>query len=334
MKLSNSAIDKYKTCPRMYKLHYIDNLRPTYAFSSLFFGSAIDASLNRLLLEKKKVLSEQEQELMEQEPLDIFHDKMATIDINGKLVNTKTSISVNYYASDVDLSVLHGDDLKDIKTFSNDDFLNLDIFLKDCQKQIKAGVGLSEEEQMIKNYITYLCLLRKGAMFLDIYKAEIIPQIEDVSEIQKEILLPDGNGNHITGFIDFIAKFKNQDVYRVMDNKTSSEPYTMENINTSQQLALYSEFAENRNVGYVVLNKKLKKTIPRVKTQMLFGTISEQLVEKTFDTVGETLYNVKNEVFPQKLDNCYQYGRKCAYYNYCRDESNMKGLEKVEKKEK
>ena len=52
IKLSYSGLEKYKTCPRMYRLHYIDRIRTTDKSSALLFGNAIDESLNILLQEK------------------------------------------------------------------------------------------------------------------------------------------------------------------------------------------------------------------------------------------------------------------------------------------
>ena len=49
-KISYSAWNKWHTCPHMYKLHYVDKIRPTTSSSALLFGSAIDDVLNDFLL--------------------------------------------------------------------------------------------------------------------------------------------------------------------------------------------------------------------------------------------------------------------------------------------
>lgn len=51
-KISYSAWNKWHTCPFMYKLHYVDKVRPNDMSSALLFGSAIDEVLNQYLLDK------------------------------------------------------------------------------------------------------------------------------------------------------------------------------------------------------------------------------------------------------------------------------------------
>ena len=55
MKISHSQVSKYLACPRMYKYHYRDKLRPDTTSSALLFGDAMDKALNSFLLEKKTV---------------------------------------------------------------------------------------------------------------------------------------------------------------------------------------------------------------------------------------------------------------------------------------
>ena len=49
--LSHSALGKFTHCPMMYKLHYLDKIRPVGTTSSLVFGSAIDKACENYLLE-------------------------------------------------------------------------------------------------------------------------------------------------------------------------------------------------------------------------------------------------------------------------------------------
>ncbi len=49
IRLSHSALEKFKLCPTQDKLHYIDKVRSTKLGSAVIFGSAIDEALNNLL---------------------------------------------------------------------------------------------------------------------------------------------------------------------------------------------------------------------------------------------------------------------------------------------
>ncbi len=66
-RLSNSAVDKYNTCPRMYKYHYIDRIRSTKKSSPLLFGIAIDEALNELVVSRdyKKSIDIYEEMMLE-----------------------------------------------------------------------------------------------------------------------------------------------------------------------------------------------------------------------------------------------------------------------------
>src|SRR6266700_5711398 len=57
VRLSNSSMDIYNLCPAKYKFRYIDGWKTDKTFTSLLFGSAIDASLNYILrcLQKKRI---------------------------------------------------------------------------------------------------------------------------------------------------------------------------------------------------------------------------------------------------------------------------------------
>lgn len=47
-KLSHSSIQKYLDCPRKYKNHYVERIRPIKTKSALVFGSCLDKGLNAL----------------------------------------------------------------------------------------------------------------------------------------------------------------------------------------------------------------------------------------------------------------------------------------------
>ena len=59
--------------------------------------------------------------------------------------------------------------------------------------------------------------------------------------------------------------------------------------------------------------------------------LSKELSQKTFDKIGEVCYSIKNEEFEKNEESCFSFGRKCVYWNYCRNGS-MKNLVKLEDK--
>jgi hypothetical protein len=90
MRISYSAVDKYKTCSMMYKLHYVDKIREVGTTSALLFGSAVDEALNYLILNYKK------KDRLEN-TISIFNTEMS------KWLNNFT---VKFYNNDFDKRIL------------------------------------------------------------------------------------------------------------------------------------------------------------------------------------------------------------------------------------
>ena len=335
-RLSHSAIEKYNTCSEMYKLHYLDRIRPTTVTSALFFGGCIDEALNVSLLKKKKSLTEEEQELVKQNPFDIFDKYFTTQRINGEDVLVGKSKRVKYFKSDFQEDILHAEDIKNIVEYSKElDLISVNSvsylkFYDECSQLLRAKQSLVGDELLLYNYISWNSLRRKGHMLIDQYTNEIIPQIEEVHSIQRKVELPDEEGNLLTGIIDIDATLVDKGRF-IIDNKTSSRPYKEVDLTESQQLSIYTEYADTNKAAYIVMIKKLRKKEPRVKIQLLTGIIPEETYEKVFDKISDTLYNIKEEKFEKNYDSCFQYGNKCPYYDLCR-KGNMTNLVKLENK--
>ena len=72
-------------------------------------------------------------------------------------------------------------------------------------------------------------------------------------------------------------------------------------------------------------NGELKlERIPYVKHQILVDSIDEEKKDLHFDELCGILESIENAEFPQIMENnnCFQYGRKCAYYDLCRSNPN------------
>jgi hypothetical protein len=158
-------------------------------------------------------------------------------------------------------------------------------------------------------------------MLLDHYETEILPKVEEVFSVQRDVHLPDGQDEFI-GYIDVEMSFKDEPGVRyVVDNKTSSRAYPEASVRESEQLAGYCEYAGTDKAAYIVLEKKIRKRHPRVRSQIIKDTIPEEQFEKTFDMLTEVSHNIKEGEFEKDFDACFQYGRKCVYYQYCRSGS-------------
>jgi hypothetical protein len=322
IQLSHSASQKFLECGMKYKLHYIDRIRPVKLGSALFFGGAVDEALNVLLGAKKKIVTYDFDESVSvlQHALDEF---------DTQWVKQLENPNIEYFKSDIDLSVLLDIDLEAISEFDKE-VENHEEFLEECFAILKAKDTMSEEDQLLYNRIAWHCLYRKGLMLIEAYNNDILPQIHTVFDIQKKVELPDDHGNNLIGYIDAIVSFIDApDKKVVLDNKTSSKPYKDDSVAESPQLATYCEHEGLDTASYAVVEKAIRKRDPRTRTQLIIDKIPEKTFDKTFEEYDNVLEGIENEEFDKNYESgCYSFGRPCDYYHYCRSNAkNMNGLE-------
>lgn len=339
MKLSHTAKETYLTCPKKWELYYKEKLRSTQVGSALFFGLSIDEALNRMLLEKKKKLTEEEQLLMNRSPENIFKNYFTKVKILDDYIDITKSSQATYFKSDLDTSMLEPSDYSNIINHAQQSDINLQnaadvlTFIEEAQMEMKRG--LDENTQSVYNYICWLSLYRKGLMLIEAYRQQIMPQIEEVFDVQKRISLPDGEDEFI-GVIDVICSFvDNPGIKYICDNKTSSRAFKPDSVATSEQLAAYSEYEDISNCAFIVVEKKIRKREPRVRCNIIKDTMPIATVDDTFDKLTSVFHNINEGNFEKDYDSCFQYGRRCDYYNNCRtgDLTNLKYLKPKENKD-
>jgi len=264
IRLSNSAVDKYDQCRRLYKYHYIDKIREDSIGSPLFFGSSIDEALNCLLLQKKKELDEEEKELVKQDPTELFDLKFREIEYNNETLYPMKSLKVRYSTADYDEDILQEEDLVIMTNFLVENNFEDHQNPKEVMKQIKlcikqdGFISLDDEDKIFYNLSNWLSLRRKGHLMITTYYKELMPQIKEVLSIQKKIELPNDDDDLIIGYIDFVAILNDSKTY-ICDNKTSSMKYKPDSVKESQQLTIYCEAENVQNGAYFVLVKKIRK---------------------------------------------------------------------------
>lgn len=279
IKLSHSAKSKYLQCGHSYKLHYIDKLRPVSISSALIFGSAIDEAINCLLLSGRENPAALRMACLE------FDKKWEQgQNSNYEIVDLPLNPNIEYSKWDFDSDLLEKADWREIFKY-DDKFFDTKTAV---QAQLEAGTDwqdIPEEQRMVLNYASWLCLQRKGHLLLKGYQESILPQIKWVIEVQKKVELFDEDGNNLNGVIDFIAELADGRI-AIIDNKTSSQEYQEDSVKGSEQLATYQAilnlFADDPEnpwkhkieaCGYAVMSKKLDKDI--TKTCESCGHVSQ-----------------------------------------------------------
>jgi hypothetical protein len=316
IKVSYSALECYEQCSEKYRLRYKEGLSSEKIPSPLFFGTAIDAAVEILLLQKKEDLTDKELDLLLTETAYSVFDKTMR-EQNGQLLEKNPLC--DYFYSDFDPSVLKTEDYKAL-TKSYPSIQDWEEFFVYCKKQIKTHGELKIGSKIAYNNLCWVSLYRKGELMLAAYEKDIVPQIHRVFDIQKEVELANESGDKLRGKIDFIASFKDNPTDRyIIDNKTSSESYKADSVASSTQLAIYSEAENSHRAAYIVMEKKIRVKEPRARCQLIKDSISDEHKQKVFDKVELQLNNIACGSFSKKQSpkECVFFGRPCEFFNLC-----------------
>lgn len=365
VKLSHSAIETYRLCGEKYRLHYIEKIREDLLSSALIFGSALDEAEEVLLLRKKDNLNKSEIIKSKSNPYEVFKAKLTWAILNGRKIYVPTSEKVFYYKNDLDTRLLTKEDIEKAHEFNfqsitipkNKD--EVELFCKEHLDIRNNPDWLTIEEIKLFNYYNYCSIKNKGILLLKEYENKILPKIIKVYSVQKSVKLINDEGDVIKGYLDFVAEWEGEGKV-VFDNKTSSRKYGPNSVKESQQLIIYSENEEHFKAGFIVLLKNIKykkqKTctecdfttnrrikrcencnsesweiteIPQAEIQVLIDELDNELQDKTFDEIVEVAQNIKQEKFEKNFDACFQFGRKCAYYDICHNNKMNDNLIKL-----
>jgi hypothetical protein len=330
--LSNSGINTYLDCGEKYRLHYLELIRMNYTKSSFTFGSAVDGAVEVMLQNFRGDDYES--------PMDTFISILTNYDINGKTYTLPKTSYCRYAKSDVQVELLDEKQLAEITEYMEDE-LEFDMteysvadFWKYYDEATKRKADLTKQDFLAFAFIAWNCLISKGRMILPRLQDWVDENVVEVHSTQHEIRIENEHGDILRGYLDFVLTLKNGKK-TLIDLKTSGNPkgdYPEGCVETSQQLHIYFQEVDAEEAGYLVAGKKiLKKKEPRVTIREVYGKISDEELDKTFDKVEKVLYDIKEEKFEKNLEGCWAYGG-CQYREYCK-KGSMKGLVKLENKD-
>jgi hypothetical protein len=340
-RLSHTAVDKYLTCGQMYKLHYIDKIKPVETTSALVFGSAIDKAIEAML--------------QGVDPYATFIDHWTFPIIKNEKTDLREYKDITYYKSDIDLDLLTAEDSVYITSKLPREVDCIDDVISRIKQQEHRPV--SPEVQAAYNLVGWHCLLRKGKLMLDAFARDIRPSIAKVVSTQRMVELENNDGDKTVGFVDLIVELQDGRTV-ILDIKTASSPYSEDSVRTSTQLAGYSFALEDevphQACGYVVLNKKVKKNTEKIcsacghkgegthktcdakingkrcggewtinttldiDTQFLVDAISEKLKLDVIENYNVVNKAISAKLFPRNYSKCNDiYGQRCPFFDIC-----------------
>lgn len=267
-RLSHSSIRLYNECAKKYDYHYNQKLREKVKSGALFFGSALDKAFETLLHTKDQDRAR-----------EVFQRTFTEGDINGEPIDISTDERLVYSKTDFDKDIVPLNQLEEKMLecgFQGDPIAEVERIAN--KKQTTGHWGLSNAERKFSNYANWLSLREKGLFLLQALYEDTLPQITEVIATQKSISLSSPNGDSIIGYPDLVCKWKDGRII-LFDLKTSSRPYELDSVRTSQQLAIYDEALRQEGMhidaqGFIVAQKKLNKTT--VKICSVCNNVAEQ----------------------------------------------------------
>jgi hypothetical protein len=348
IRLSHSARGKHDHCPMMYKLHYLDKIRPLGSTSALLFGSAVDKACENYMLEKNQFKAKQ-----------MFKDEWKKVQ-DGFIEEDGSTTAVDYHSNDFDHELLVQPDNE--------------LILKDTVYETVASLVKAGEEKERIAYANWVSMYRKGIMLVKTFIEWVDENVETVLEAQTAIELEDDEGNKVTGLADFVIKIHGYDHPILVDLKTAGRYYERGSVKESEQLALYYTYFKNtkyptmERAAFLVLNKQIKKNrvktcqkcgtvttgrektcavgdkkdrchgefdvdiTPEVVLQYIHDEIPQEFIDATVERFNLCLASIQTGEFEKNLDGCARYyGRECPYVKYC-ESGCMDGLYKKEDK--
>jgi PD-(D/E)XK nuclease superfamily len=302
----------------------------------------------------------------------VFDECWQTVEVNKRKYQLIDCTLVGYAKTDFVEDLLTLDDrrfarakLAEYGVEHSEDYTSLKNQLEE-ERSRRAVAHFTDSRHKALNMLNWLSMRRKAHLMLEAYVRDIVPKIESVTAIQKQVELKSDCGSSLIGYVDAIVRFKGDTEDTVVDNKTSSSPYADDQVKLSQQLSLYTYALGLKKAAYAVMQKNIRmnrektcsvcsfqstgshktcnNTIdnkrcnsvwnevvrPEAITQLIVDTIEEQTQNVVIDNIAEVNDAIAANVFPKNLSACKNlYGNPCPYINACwKNETDY--LEKVD----
>lgn len=189
----------------------------------------------------------------------------------------------------------------------------LDFFKGEVPEELKDSADLNNKEHQ---EIVFDNIVQRGLNCIDIYISHILPEIDEVIEVQKKGELQNQEGDIFEFIVDAVVKLKDGRIV-LLDNKTSSSKYPKKAVINSQQLSLYLEnYPDIKYAAYAVLIKNPEKE-KGTTHQLIIDEVPEETKQKSFDLLESTLLKIKNKEFPCNFKSCKAFGKPCEYEKLC-----------------
>lgn len=320
IKLSHSAASKYIACGEMYRLHYIEKIRPIEAKSSLLFGAAFDQGLNAALENKG-------------DPYEIFEKSLREFDLNGSKVFVPTSKEIQYTAADLDMELAALAPDQSFNPEYNSMLIRGRIMLRDYITHVlpqleviavQEPIKLTNTEGDVVTGIVDLVAKYQGDVVIFDNKTTGRPYKKDSVLTSEQLALYTHalEDKYHTRKAGFIAINKNIKKNRVKICESCGFDGTGKQHKTCNNLLSSGDRCGSNWTETIAPSAMIQIIVDNILPEV------ESAVIENLDTIND---NIKANHFPKNTATCYNfYGSRCPYFNLCHAGSEA-GLYHVKK---
>lgn len=318
-KLSNSSINKFSFCGEAYRLHYVERYRPTQMSSALFFGSAIDKTIETILKKEQGELTDTE----------VFDYNWRYQFINNVRTHLPDSNDIIYSKKDFDRELLTQADLDEAN--GNEQYLNwlslrakghlmVQAFNRDILPRISKVVSTQEFVELANDEGDTSIGYCDAVIEMDEYDAPIIldwktaanPYADDSVRYSAQLsqylhtLGPKYGNTRLAGYVVFLKN--------ISKNRTKKCSVCAFDGSGAKFKTCNNEVSGKRCGG-----EWIEVINPRCETQMIIDTIPEKFENMVIDNIAAVNSAISNNIFPKNLRGCKDngFGRECEYFNIC-----------------
>lgn len=354
--ISYSKVSNFKACPQKYYL--LDSYQVKITASAFPFGNAVEAGIDALLAKKPL-----------EEARKTFAERWKTAPENKWEAEKQIydSEDVFYYASDYDEYLISEEDEVQVNTWKKellpDSKETWDALIAEFQGRVKNNSYLDPALRKFAHRVIWTCCLRRGEIMLEAFKEQLLPEIEEVIANQEWINVSNEDGDKLVGKLDLILKLKGYDRPVLIDLKTAGKFYSEHDLNTSDQLSSYAASKKLDLIGYMVVLKNIKhekmcNTCNRVRennrktncedeksckgkytkvrhygeTQILVRELRKGEAQEVLEDFSDVLVAIKNGVNWKNPGSCFDFNKKCDFYDFCWNGKKIEDLPGVVKK--
>jgi hypothetical protein len=354
MKISYSKVNTFKACPQKY---YLQKEYPVEMnASALKFGSAVESGVDELLAGKpfKKAVAKFEKEW-----------KIAPKNRCEEASPVFDSETLTYYASDYDKNLITKEDEELIEKWKKEilpeEKEKWETLVSNFKDSVKENAKISPELRKFAHRVYWLCCKNRGKHLIEAFQRDLLPEVEEVIACQKPISIKNEDGDEIVGFIDYVLKLRGFKNPVLVDLKTSGMYYDDHTLTTSDQLRIYCAAEKLDHIAYMTLIKKIryekscdncghvrtkgrkvnceacgegKYTLnhPYAETQLLVRELDEEDLVDVLEDFSDILMVIKNEAVWKNPNSCFQFNKRCEYYDYCWGNKSLDELPGLKKK--